>query len=282
MTEPDAADRPPAAPPPTTAGRPLRHDPARRDPGREHHPVARGQARIRRMLDEYGMPYIRPAGPARTPRTSIASPPPATAWRRPGWRRSARPAIACRTGPTTTRPPRARRGRDAGRHDLRQELAGSSTSSEVLGEPGGEPRHGRGLGGRRGHRGREADATTRSITSTASGPSRLRPRHPPGRSRGGRTDPRAVRHQWRDDDRRAARIVDATTMAVDADPGAPAVAWGIHTTTTPSLAVANSMAAVAAGVRHVQADDQRLRRELRQRQHGGRVLANLALDVERP
>ena len=38
-----------------------------------------------------------------------------------------------------------------------------------------------------------------------------------------------------------------------ADPDAPAVVWGIHTHNDAELAVANSMAAVAAGIRHVQA-----------------------------
>jgi 2-isopropylmalate synthase len=44
-----------------------------------------------------------------------------------------------------------------------------------------------------------------------------------------------------------------TMGSLDADPGAPPVAWGIHTHNDAELAVANSMAAVAAGVRHVQA-----------------------------
>ena len=48
-------------------------------------------------------------------------------------------------------------------------------------------------------------------------------------------------------------IVRDTMAALDGDPGAPAVAWGIHTHNDAELAVANSMAAVAAGVRHVQA-----------------------------
>ncbi|HEV7808955.1 MAG TPA: citramalate synthase [Candidatus Limnocylindrales bacterium] len=50
-------------------------------------------------------------------------------------------------------------------------------------------------------------------------------------------------------------IVRDVRGAVDADPeaaGAP-VEWGIHTHNDADLAVANSMAAVAAGVRHVQA-----------------------------
>jgi 2-isopropylmalate synthase len=48
-------------------------------------------------------------------------------------------------------------------------------------------------------------------------------------------------------------IVRDTMGSLEADPAAPAVAWGIHTHNDAELAVANSMAAVAAGVRHVQA-----------------------------
>ncbi len=48
-------------------------------------------------------------------------------------------------------------------------------------------------------------------------------------------------------------IVGDVRRTLDADPGAPAVTWGIHTHNDAELAVANSMAAVAAGVRHVQA-----------------------------
>ncbi len=48
-------------------------------------------------------------------------------------------------------------------------------------------------------------------------------------------------------------IVDDVRAALEADPGAPAFTWGIHTHNDAELAVANSMAAVAAGIRHVQA-----------------------------
>ena len=48
-------------------------------------------------------------------------------------------------------------------------------------------------------------------------------------------------------------IVQDVRATLDADPAAPAVTWGIHTHNDADLAVANSMAAVAAGVRHVQA-----------------------------
>jgi len=49
------------------------------------------------------------------------------------------------------------------------------------------------------------------------------------------------------------RIVLDVRSALESDPGAPPVIWGIHTHNDAELAVANSMAAVAAGVRHVQA-----------------------------
>jgi 2-isopropylmalate synthase len=49
------------------------------------------------------------------------------------------------------------------------------------------------------------------------------------------------------------RIVLDVRSALEADPAAPPVVWGIHTHNDAELAVANSMAAVAAGVRHVQA-----------------------------
>jgi 2-isopropylmalate synthase len=48
------------------------------------------------------------------------------------------------------------------------------------------------------------------------------------------------------------RIVADVTGTLGSDPGAPAVTWGIHTHNDAELAVANSMAAVAAGIRHVQ------------------------------
>ncbi|HSL34499.1 MAG TPA: citramalate synthase [Candidatus Limnocylindrales bacterium] len=48
-------------------------------------------------------------------------------------------------------------------------------------------------------------------------------------------------------------IVGDVRATLEADPGAPPVSWGIHTHNDAELAVANSMAAVAAGIRHVQA-----------------------------
>ena len=48
-------------------------------------------------------------------------------------------------------------------------------------------------------------------------------------------------------------IVGDVRSSLEADPDAPPVTWGIHTHNDAELAVANSMAAVAAGARHVQA-----------------------------
>jgi 2-isopropylmalate synthase len=49
------------------------------------------------------------------------------------------------------------------------------------------------------------------------------------------------------------RVLTETRLALEADPDAPAVTWGIHTHNDAELAVANSIAAVQAGARHVQA-----------------------------
>jgi len=48
-------------------------------------------------------------------------------------------------------------------------------------------------------------------------------------------------------------IVADVRASLEADPAGPAITWGIHTHNDAELAVANSMAAVAAGIRHVQA-----------------------------
>jgi 2-isopropylmalate synthase len=48
------------------------------------------------------------------------------------------------------------------------------------------------------------------------------------------------------------RIVGEVRGSIESDPDAAAVTWGIHTHNDAELAVANSMAAVASGIRHVQ------------------------------
>ena len=47
-------------------------------------------------------------------------------------------------------------------------------------------------------------------------------------------------------------IIADVRSSIESDPDAPAVTWGIHAHNDAELAVANSMAAVAAGIRHVQ------------------------------
>ena len=48
-------------------------------------------------------------------------------------------------------------------------------------------------------------------------------------------------------------IIADVRGSLEGDPDAPEITWGIHTHNDAELAVANSMAAVAAGIRHVQA-----------------------------
>ena len=70
-------------------------------------------------------------------------------------------------------------------------------------------------------------------------------------------------------DRRAAGDRHATSAtSLEADPARPTSRWGIHTHNDAELAVANSLAAVAGRRPPRPGDDQRLRRALRQRQHG--------------
>ena len=49
------------------------------------------------------------------------------------------------------------------------------------------------------------------------------------------------------------RVIGDVRGSLEGDPGAPEVVWGIHTHNDAELAVANSIAAVQAGIRHVQA-----------------------------
>ena len=80
--------------------------------------------RIARMLDEFGMPYIEGGWPGSNPKDIefFAAARTMTLGARRSWPRSARPATA-RTARRRPEPARAGRRRDAGRDDLRQELA---------------------------------------------------------------------------------------------------------------------------------------------------------------
>ena len=209
---------------------------------------------IARMLDEYGMPYIEGGWPGSNPKDiEFFKAAHGCAGRPRSSRRSARRAIA----PTSRRrsqPPRARRGRDAGRHDLRQEVAAARHGGPRR-DARGEPGHGRGLG--RVHRGAgprgvydaehffdgyRADREYALATLRAA------------RQAGARTLVLCDTNGGTLTGELVAIVGDVRDVAWRATPTAPAiVTWGIHTHNDAELAVANSIAAVAAGVRHVQA-----------------------------
>ena len=110
------------------AGRPLRHDPARRHPGRGHHPLAGRQAQDRPpMLDEYGMPYIEGGWPGSNPKDVefFAAARTIDLAARRGSPPSAPPATAP-TGPRTTRTCR-RSSRPRRRSSRSSARAGCST-----------------------------------------------------------------------------------------------------------------------------------------------------------
>ena len=74
-------------------------------------------------------------------------------------------------------------------------------------------------------------------------------------------------------------MVDDVRASIEGDPGAPSVTWGIHTHNDAELAVANSMAAVASGIRHVQGTINGYG-ERAGNANMGSILANLALKTE--
>ena len=147
--------------------------------------------RVARMLDEYGMPYIEGGWPGSNPKDIEFF----KAARTMTWQ-TAKLAAFGSTRHRSNRaggrpqPPRARRRRDAGRDDLRQELAAPRHRGPRR-DAAGEPRHDRGLAsGFVVDRGRELrlrrGALLRRLSRpTATTPSRrsARPaRRAPGRS----------------------------------------------------------------------------------------------------
>ena len=169
----------PAERPDEPAGRPLRHDPARRHPARGPHPVAGRQAQDRPPARRVRVALHRGRlARAPTPRTSSSSPRPG----RSTWRNG--PARRLRLDPPPLNRPEARpepagarRRRDAGRHDLRQELAAPRDRGPGR-HAGREPGHGRRLGRLRGRAPAARSSTTPSTTSTATRPTRTTPWRP--------------------------------------------------------------------------------------------------------
>ena len=192
-------------------GRPLRHDPARRHAGREHHALARRQAahradarRVRHAVHRGRLARLQPEGHrvlrgrpddalgAREARRVRLDPPPLEqAGRRP-------------------EPARAGRRRDAGRDDLRQDLAAPRHRGPRR-DARREPRHDRGLGRLRRRPRPRGGLRRRALLRRLQGRPRLRARDAAGGPPGRRADPRPVRHERRHADRRAGRGSSATS-----------------------------------------------------------------------
>ena len=205
----------------------------------------------------------RAAGRARTPRTSSSSRPPGRcAGSAPSWPPSARPAIA------PTRP--------ATDPNLRELVAAETPVVTIFGKSwllhvievlGATPAENLDMiadsVGFVVDRGREVGLRRRALLRRLQGRPRLRAVDPAGGPPGRRPDARPVRHERRHADRRAGRDHrrrpgDASRRTRTRRPSR----WGIHTHNDAELAVANSMAAVAAGDPPRPGHDQRLRRAL--------------------
>ena len=238
-----------------TSRDPLRHDPPRRHAGREHHALPRRQAA--RRADARRVRHARSsraAGRARTPRTSSSS-----RGRRQRWQ-TARLAAFGSTRHRANRPED-----DPNLHELVAAETPVVTIfgktwllhvTEVLGAtPAGEPRHDRGLGRRSSSIAVARWSTTPSTSSMATAPtagyalSTLRAAREAGArtlvlcdTNGGTLTGELVLDRGRRP-RRRSRATRTRRPSI----------WGIHTHNDAELAVANSIAAVQAGVRHVQA-----------------------------
>ena len=129
-------------------------------------------------------------------------------------------------------------------HDLRQELA-APRDRGPRGHARREPAHDRELGRLpRGPRPR-GRLRRRALLRRLHGPTATTPSRPCARrAEAGARDPGPVRHERRDADRRARPDRRRRRVALEADADAPAVTWASTPTTTPTCAVANSMAAV--------------------------------------
>ena len=209
--------------------------------------------RVARMLDEYGMPFIEGGWPGSNPKDIEFF----KAARSMTWQTAKLAAFG------STR----HRANTAETDPNLRELVAAETPvvtifgkswllhvTEVLGATPREPRHGRGLGPVPRRARPRARLRRRALLRRLPRRPRLRPLDAPGRPPGRRPDARPVRHERRHADRRAGPDRDRRPHdARGRSPPRRPVTWGIHTHNDAELAVANSIAAVAAGVRHVQA-----------------------------
>ena len=208
--------------------------------------------RIARRLDEFGMPYIEGGWPGSNPKDiEFFAAARSMRGRRPGWRRSARPGTAP-IAPGTIRTC-ARSSRPRRRSSRSSASRGCSTCATCSARRRREPRHDRGLDRLRRRARARGDLRRRALLRRLSRRSRLRARDAARGASGRGADAGPVRHERRHAHRRAGPHHRRRATSLAADPDAAPVAWGIHTHNDAELAVANSMAAVAAGIRHVQA-----------------------------
>ena len=225
--------------------------------------------RVARMLDEYGFPFIEGGWPGSNPKDIEFF----AAARKLTWQTAKLAAFGSTRHKANTagdgpQPAGAGGRRDAGGHDLRQELAAARDRGAGR-HAGPEPGHDRGLG--RVHRGSRprGGLRRRALLRRLQGGPRLRARDPARGPRGRRPDPRPVRHQRRDPDRRAGRGSWSDARgSLEADAGRRRRRLG-HPHPQRRRAGGRQLDRGRAGGRPPRpGHHQRLRRALRQRQHG--------------
>ena len=224
--------------------------------------------RVARMLDEYGFPFIEGGWPGSNPKDIEFF----AAARTTRWEQAKLAAFGStrhRSNRARGRPepPGAGQGRDAGRHDLRQVVAAPRDRGPGR-HAGREPGHDRGLG--RVHRRARprGGVRRRALLRRLHGGPRLRAVDAPRRAPGRRPDARPVRHQRRHAHRRAGPDRGRRPRLAR---GRPRCAAGHLGHPHPQRRGARGRQLDRRGPgRHPPrpGDDQRLRRAVRQREHG--------------
>ena len=226
--------------------------------------------RIARMLDEYGMPYIEGGWPGSNPKDiEFFKAARAMTWQTAKLAAFGSTRHRVEHGRGRPEPARARRGRDAGRDDLRQELAAPRHRGPRR-DAAGEPRHDRGLGRGSSSIAAASSSTTRSTSSTATRPIATTP------SRRSGPPARPARRTLVLCDTNGGTLTDELLAIVDDVRGAArggrrtrrAVTLG-HPHPQRRRARGRQLDGRGRGRRPPRpGDDQRLRRARRQREHG--------------
>ena len=224
--------------------------------------------RVARMLDEYGFPFIEGGWPGSNPKDieffAAARKITLAAREAGGVRLDPPQGEQARRRPE---PAGARRGRDARRHDLRQELAAprdrgpgrdAAENLDMIADSVGFIAESRPRGRLR----------RRALLRRLPRRPRLRAGHAARRPRGRRPDARPVRHERRHADRRAGADPGRRPRLARGRPGLAGRHLG-HPHPQRRRARGRQLDRRRAGRRPPRpGDDQRLRRALRQREHG--------------